>query len=149
MTEADNTYPRGKGGISKLIARIVALAAALALAATLAIGFGISQDNGSQAYATIHPAGESAQVDDQAAGGDTAGGDSDASGASDAEGAETEILDDEETPLSSGLGGGEPVSGGLGFGPIVIVGITAVALFFLVLMRRLNGNIKDMNRMFK
>ena len=62
---------------------------------------------------------------------------------------ESEAIEDEETPMTSGLGGGEPVSNDIGFGGVIVVGIVAVSVFFLVLMRKLNGNIKDMDSMFK
>lgn len=122
-------------------ARAVAFAAVLALAALLVLGLSSSSGDSSHAYATIYHTDQVAQVDDDAS--------NDAVQPSEEDGAETEILDDEETPLSSGLEGGEPSSGGIGFGPIAIIGIAVVALFFLVLMRRLNGNINDMSRMFK
>ena len=70
-----------------------------------------------------------------------------ASAEADEEGAES--IDDEENPMSSGLEGGEPVSGGFSFAPVAIVGILAVALFFAVIMRRMNGSIRDLKRMFK
>lgn len=126
-------------GKPHLAARLAAFAAAALLALSLAFGFGALSDT-TQAFATIYPADESAQVDDQA---------SSEAASADENGEEAEILDEEETPLSSGLGGGEPVFGSVGFGPIAIVGIAAVALFFVVLMRRLNSNIKDMGSMFK
>ena len=64
--------------------------------------------------------------------------------------AEGETIDDEENPMSSGLGGAEPVSSSMiSFGIVAICGIIAVAAFFMALMRKLNGNINDMNKMFK
>ncbi|MBR0404714.1 MAG: hypothetical protein IJI68_05880 [Eggerthellaceae bacterium] len=139
MIGINQTYEAQKTRKPGLRTFLAAIAAVL-LAITLTFGFGALQNDVPQAYATIYPAGESAQVDGQA---------SDESAATEEEAAETEILDDEGTPLSSGLGGGEPISGGVGFVPVAIVGIAVVALFFLVLMRRLNSNIKDMSRMFK
>ena len=64
-------------------------------------------------------------------------------------GDDAESIEDEETPMSSGLEGGEPVSGGLSFTPVVIVGILAVALFYAIIMRRMNGSIRDLKGMFK
>lgn len=122
-----------------LFSRAAALVATLTLVAALAFGFCVVHDGDSQAYATIYPAGENAQVEDQANEGDEP----------DANASEAETIDEEDNPLSSGLGGGEPVVNGIGFGPIAIAGIAVVALFFFVLMRRLNSNIKDMSRMFK
>ena len=62
---------------------------------------------------------------------------------------ESEDIEDDETPMTSGLGGGEPVSDDIGLGRFALVGIIAIGVFFFVLMRRLNGNIKDMNHIFK
>ena len=61
----------------------------------------------------------------------------------------SESIEDEENPMSSGLGGGEPVSNDIGFGAVAIIGIVVVAAFFLILMRKLNTSIKHMNSMFK
>jgi len=65
------------------------------------------------------------------------------------DGEEAESIEDEENPMSSGLEGGEPASGGFSFAPVAIVGILAVALFFAVIMRRMNGSIRDLKGMFK
>ena len=61
----------------------------------------------------------------------------------------SESIEDEENPMSSGLGGGEPVSNDMGFGAVAIIGIVVVAAFFFILMRKLNTSIKHMNSMFK
>ena len=140
MIDANQTYKAQETRKSSLLALLAAFVAAALLAVTLSLGFGAFHNDVSQAYATIYPAGENAEVDNQ---------ETEEFSATEEEGAETEILDEEGTPLSSGLGGGEPVSGGVGFVPFAIVGIAIVAVFFLVLMRRLNSNIKDMSRMFK
>lgn len=98
------------------------------------------------AYASTPSAEKAPQADDR----------SDASEAADGTGSseypedpEDEAVEDDETPMTSGLGGGEPVSDGIGPGSFAIVGIMAIGAFFFVLMRKLNGNIKDMNRIFK
>jgi len=137
-----STYRSHQGFKTRFIGRVAFIVAILALAAGLALCPNFTFGD-SQAYATIYPAGQQAQADEESANGSTEGTDDEANGD------ETEIVDDEGTPLSSGLGGGEPAFSSVGFGPIAIVGIVAVALFFLVLMRRLNTSIKDMNRMFK
>lgn len=105
-----------------------------------------------EAQAAVYSAEQVADDDSSAAASpDGAAGAVSPDEASDSEGEspEEEVIEEDETPQSSGLGGGEPVSGGVGFGVVAIVGIAAVALFFLLLMRRLNGNINTMNRMFK
>lgn len=142
MTDNASTDRLHRDSTSGLFGRIAFIIAILALAAGLVLCPALSFDD-SQAYATIYPAGQEAQADEESADGSTEGADDESNGD------ETEIVDDEGTPLSSGLGGGEPIFSSVGFGPIAIVGIVAVALFFLILMRRLNTSIKDMNRMFK
>lgn len=143
-----------EGLASKLITALIASAIAFVLFSCL--GFVATN-----AYAAIYPVNESAQVDgasseatstsaDESAAADTQADEDAAGSATSQDAEESEAIEDDETPMSSGLGGGEPISsGGLGFGTVAIAGIAAVAAFFFVLMRRLNGNINDMNRMFK
>ena len=139
-------------------ALVLLLAFAISVAVLVAAAMTTSSED---AYANIYPANESAQVEsDQAASGDAAatGGEADGEEAGGesideevAERDEVEEIAEEENPLSSGLGGGEPLSaaGGFGFAPFAIAGIAAVALFFAVRMHRLNGNIHDMKNMFR
>ena len=93
------------------------------------------------AYAAIYQVSseESASAQDDA---------DDQNGASADKATNDEEIDDEENPMSSGLGGGEPVSG-LGdtyLEWVIVVGIIAVAVFFGVSMWRQNTNINKMKR---
>ena len=90
----------------------------------------------SEAYATIRAVDDEV-TDEQLAADENAKSD------------ESESIEDEDNPMASGLGGGEPTSNDIGFGGVAIVGIVAVGAFFFLLMRKLNTSIKDMNSMIK
>ena len=142
-----------------LVAGFFAVLAAFALAFALSIGPNAAFSD--YAYATIYPANDAAQTQDasdespdvasEGAAGSSAAAAVDADQADEeGEAGASESIDEEETPMSSGLGGGEPVSSsGFSFGPVAVVGIAVVLAFFYVLIRRLNGSIRDMNRMFR
>lgn len=115
--------------------RLLALAAMILLALSLAL-----TAMAPNAYADIKPADEVAASDES-----TSAEPADAEAADQEEG---ESIEDEETPLSSDLGGGEPAASDVNVAAIAVVGIIAVGSFFFVLMRKLNGNINDMNKMF-
>ena len=57
-------------------------------------------------------------------------------------------IEDEANPMSSGLGGGEPVDslGGIGLEWVIVVGIIAVIAFFGVSTARQNSSINKMRR---
>ena len=144
----------GVGGVAgslptKFVYVVVALAAILALVLGISIFLMATQGTTSTAKQSI----VSAQVESKPA--STASADSaDASKSSEAANesgnSDEQTIEEDESPLSSGLGGGEPASGGgLSFWPIAIVGIVAVAVFFFVLMRRMHHNVRHMNSMFK
>ena len=104
-----------------------------------------SYDN---AYATIYPVSEPAasdQADDSSSSPDKAS----AAGAQDeAAESEGEAIEDDANPMSSGLGGGEPVSSssGIGIEWIIVLGIIAVVVFFALSTHRLNDNISKMRK---
>lgn len=64
---------------------------------------------------------------------------------------ETETIEDEDNPLSDGLGGGEPAlsQAGAGIQWVVIAGIIAVVAFFAVKTHRLNSSINKMKDTFR
>ena len=133
----------GKAFPHRFVAALGCMLACVLLALSLAVPSSIVFAEQAQAavYAT-----EQTVDDEETGGGATADG-ADDEGTGEAAGEES--IEEDELPLSSGLGGGEPVSAGGGFAGIVVVGIVAVAVFFLVLIRRQNSSIKNMNRMFK
>ena len=140
--------PGKKAEYMSMALDVVALVAACVLA--LVLCFGGANVQPQNAYAEIYPANEATAGNPAAAQDPQASASApSANGDSQDEAAEGESIEDEETPMSSGLGGGEPVASGFSFGPIAIVGIVAVAAFFFVLFRRLNGSISRMNNMFK
>ena len=114
--------------------------AAFVIAIMLGLGFFVmtsfDQHFSMDAYASIRSVDEEAAPDDQASG-------------ESAKSDESESIDDEENPMTSGLGGGEPITNDVGVAGIAVVGIIAVGAFFFVLMRKLNSNIKDMDSMFR
>lgn len=116
--------------------RLAAFLIALMLGLSFFAVTSFDQHFTSDAYASIRSVDEDAAPDDQK---------EDES----AKSGESESIQEDETPMSSGLGGGEPVSNDMGIAEIAIVGIIAVGAFFFVLMRKLNTNIKDMDSMFK
>lgn len=129
-------------GRQGLLACAGALMAVLALAFSLA--FCLGTVNATEAQAAIYPA-NSAAADDAS----SAAQDENDQNGDEAEDAEVEAIEDEDTPLSDGLGGAEPIGSSFSFGLVAAVGIAAVVAFFMVLFRRLNGSIRTMNRMFK
>lgn len=144
VVPSDSRQDRRSKGLS-----IAAFIAACMLA--LVVCFGGLNAQPYSAYAEIYPANEAAS-DNPAAAQDPQASASSADANDDSEEngeAEGESIEDEETPMSSGLGGGEPVASGFSFGPIAVAGIVAVVAFFLVLFRKLNGSISRMNSMFK
>ena len=114
--------------------------AAFVIAIMLGLGFFVvtsfDQHFSTDAYASIRSVDEEAAPDDQASGESAKSG-------------ESESIDDEENPMTSGLGGGEPVTNDVGVASIAVVGIIAVGAFFFALIRKLNSNIKDMDSMFR
>lgn len=138
---------KASGQVSRLYIWVTSIIAAVMLA--LAVSFCMGAVAPQDAYATIYAAPESEQAADVDERASTTKSMNGASAEEADEAAEGETIEDDETPMSSGLGGGEPVAGGVGFGGIAIVGIAIVAVFFLVLMRKTNGSIKDMRTMFK
>lgn len=119
------------------VSRAIAFISIFILAFALTFGFFAQFEAVPIAYAGIHSVDEEAESEMAADSSESA------------EPEEGESIDDEENPMSSGLGGGEPISNDAGFGGIIVVGIVAVAAFFFVLIRKLNGSIRDMNSMFK
>ncbi|MBQ6391833.1 MAG: hypothetical protein IJH88_09520 [Eggerthellaceae bacterium] len=149
-----NDHRHWSGGVAgslpaSFVYIIIALAIGLALVLGFSLYFALSQNVASSSQPTV----ASALVNSKEADATPAvskdvsktAGTSDENGNSD-----EQIIEEDESPLSSGLGGGEPVSsGGLSFWPIAIIGIVIVALFFFVIMRRMNRNVHDMTSMFK
>ena len=151
---SSNERLREAGGVARslptrLVYVVVALAAVLALVLGVSLVLKATQDTTS----TVKQSIVSAQVESKPA--SAASVDStEPSGASEKTNengaSEEQTIEEDENPLSSGLGGGEPASGGgLSFWPIAIVGIVAVGLFFFILMRRMHHNVRDMTSMFK
>ena len=133
----------------RLAVRLTVVIAALVMIA--ALGFGISTLPADAAWA-VSSGSESAQSGDSATGKAVSGEKNadDGTKASSDTANKTEEIKDDKTPMSSGLGGGEPVSGsGVSFGAIAIAGIALVALFYFMLTRRLNNNISDMRKRLK
>ena len=131
--------------LPKGMRRIALVLAALVLATVLA--FAGSLQVSSEAYANIYPASEaSAAVDNasgQAASDQAAATDSKAS-------SDSETIEDDETPMSSGLGGGEPLaSSSNGIKWVIVVGIAAVVAFFVASTLRMNKSIDTMRNRFK
>lgn len=128
-------------GVSRGMRRLAAAIAALSLVVVLSL-MG-SMQAAPQAYASIYPASEAAAaVDDQASGS--------AAAADDQAAQEEEAIEDEETPMSSGLGGGEPLAAaGMSFQWVIIAGIVAVVAFFAASTLRLNKNITKMRNRLK
>ena len=92
------------------------------------------------AYANIYSQSEAAAALDESASVDTL---------QDQENGEAEAIDDEEVPMSSGLGGAEPVSNmGVGFKAVIVAGIVAIIAFFAGSVFRLNRNISTMKNRF-
>ena len=151
---SSNDKLRGAGGVAgflptKLVYFVVAFTAVLALALGVSLFLMATQDTTSTSKQSI----VSAQVEGKATSPvpvDSADAPKASQAADESNSSEEQIIEEDESPLSSGLEGGEPVSGGgLSFWPIAIIGIVVVALFFFVLMRRMNHNVRDMNSMFK
>ena len=119
---------------------VLALLMVLAFA-TVCTTYTYSIEAPGAAYAAIYTADDEEQASDQAA------------EAANDEAAEGEQIADEENPMSSGLGGGEPVTanGGMGMGITIaiVAGIIAVVAFFGFSTGRLNSSIKKMNDTFK
>ena len=125
--------------------RFALILAALAFATVLA--FAGSLQVSSQAYANIYPASEASaaadQASDEAASGQAATTDSQKS-------SDSETIEDDETPMSSGLGGGEPLaSSSNGIKWVIVVGIAAVVAFFVASTLRMNKSIDTMKNRFK
>ena len=98
------------------------------------------------AYASIYPASEAAAAVEKApASGDAAAAPGKKAASDEAAAAEGETIEDEDVPMSSGLGGAEPVAaGGMSFQWIIVAGIIAVVAFFAASTLRLNKNITKM-----
>ena len=131
--------------LPKGMRRIALVLAALAFATVLA--FAGSLQVSSQAYANIYPASEASAAADQASG--KAASDQ-AAATDDQKSSEGETIEDDETPMSSGLGGGEPLaSSSNGIKWVVIIGIAAVVAFFVASTLRMNKSIDTMKNRFK
>ena len=147
--------------LKRIVACIASVAAILLLAFTLSIGAPASGFADEQAPSASAP---TAQVASEAEGAgasesasESAGESAAAQPAAEAENAgesaaaqqaEEEIIEDEDTPLASALGGNEVQRNAIGGGLhlILILGIVAVAAFFIVMTGKLNRNIDQMKR---
>lgn len=122
---------------ANLVALVASYLVTLAMIVVLALS---AVQIATPAYAKIYSESEAAAAIDESASADTL---------QDQEGAQSEAIEDEDVPMSSGLGGAEPVSNmGVGFQAIIIAGIVAVVAFFVVSVLRLNRNISTMKNRF-
>ena len=132
--------------LKRIVACIASVAAVLLLAFTLSIGAPASGFADEQAPSASAP---TAQVASEAEGAGASESASESAGESAAaQQAEEEIIEDEDTPLASALGGNEVQRNAIGGGLhlILILGIVAVAAFFIVMTGKLNRNIDQMKR---
>ena len=131
--------------LPKGMRRIALFLVALTFATILA--FAGSLQFSSQAYANIYPASEASAAVDNASGQAA----SDKAAATDGQkSSESETIEDDETPMSSGLGGGEPLaSSSNGIKWVIVVGIAAVVAFFVASTLRMNKSINTMKNRFK
>lgn len=144
----------GKRTMNHTRSAVHALLALFVVAAvSLLLSFALVPQLPDAAWAAIYPVEESGQAQSpdggSAANGERIADDETpmASGLDEEsdEAASEEQIDDDETPLSEGLGAAEPVFSN-SFAGIVLAGIVVVAVFFMMLTRRLNSNINDMRR---
>lgn len=152
--------------LKRFMTCIASAAAVLLLAFTLGFGapvFGFADEGTSSASAPAAQVATNAEGED---GGGSAGAQAaapegqagsaeaqaaaseDQAGSAEAQAAEEEIIEDEDTPLASALGGNEVQRNAIGGGLhlILILGIVAVAAFFIVMTGKLNRNIDQMKR---
>lgn len=143
-----NEFDKKASARKRVVDFVIAFVVAAVCALVTAFALGMFNPSHEDAYAEVYSQAEKAQ---SAAAADTVDSQTPdvSSPSSDESASDEEAIEDDETPMSSGLGGSEPIFNGSNFGRVAVVGIVAVVAFFLVLMRRLNGNMKDMNRMFK
>ena len=118
----------------RIIACIASAFAALLLAFALGIGVpacGFADEGAPSASAATEQVAMSAESE-----------------SAEAQPVEEEIIEDEDTPLASALGGNEVQRNAIGGGLhlILILGIVAVAAFFIVMTGKLNRNIDQMKR---
>lgn len=125
---------------SELARKVACILAALGLA--LALSLGASLHFGPYAYASINPQPGGAvaeQVSEEAAASEEAASD-------EGQAASGETIADEENPLSSGLGGSEPMAmAGANLQWVIVAGIVAVVVFFGVSTLKVNKSIGKMN----
>ena len=144
-SDMNGTKTHRMASLPKGVQRIALVLAALAFATVLA--FAGSLQVSSQAYANICPASEASaaadQASDKAASGQAAATDGQKS-------SDSETIEDDETPMSSGLGGGEPLaSSSNGIKWVIVIGIAAVVAFFVASTLRMNKSIDTMRNRFK
>ena len=144
-SDMNGTKTHRMASLPKGVQRIALVLAALAFATVLA--FAGSLQVSSQAYANIYPASEASAAADQAS--DKAA--SDQAAATDGQkSSDSETIEDDETPMSSGLGGGEPLaSSSNGIKWVIVIGIAAVVAFFVASTLRMNKSIDTMRNRFK
>ena len=144
VSRADKTVSRA-GQPSRSHAVIIRSLVALSIAFVLIVVPLSLNLSGFNAFANVYPANETAQVEgDQ----NSVSSSSDSAEAA-ADSDEGESIEDDETPMSSGLDGAELLSPSFSFAPVAIAGIIGVAAFFGIIINRTNGSIRDLNRMFK
>lgn len=133
---------KGSGAAARGLVRRCALALiAVGLALALVL-FGSL--HAAPAYASINPASSptAAQVSDESA---AAGPDEAASDAGSSEAVDGEAIEDDEVPMSDGLGGGEPMAAaGANLQWIIVAGIVLVVVFFGVSTLKVNKSISSM-----
>ena len=143
--------------LKRIVACIASVAAILLLAFTLSIGAPASGFADEQAPSASAPTAQVASEAEGAGASESASESAAAQPAAEAENAdesaaaqqaEEEIIEDEDTPLASALGGNEVQRNAIGGGLhlILILGIVAVAAFFIVMTGKLNRNIDQMKR---
>ena len=144
-SDMNGTKMHRMASLPKGMRRIALFLTALAFATVLA--FAGSLQVSSQAYANIYPASEASAAADQAS--DKAA--SDQAAATDGQkSSDSETIEDDETPMSSGLGGGEPLaSSSNGIKWVIVIGIAAVVAFFVASTLRMNKSIDTMRNRFK
>lgn len=144
-SDMNGTKMHRMASLPKGMRRIALFLTALAFATVLA--FAGSLQVSSQAYANIYPASEASAAADQAS--DKAA--SDQAAATDGQkSSDSETIEDDETPMSSGLGAGEPLaSSSNGIKWVIVIGIAAVVAFFVASTLRMNKSIDTMRNRFK